>query len=125
MQNTDASMVAQSCRLQDEGASLRAALQEHGAILKKPTITPRGEVVGTEYYSHPSLRELRRIGSEELALAKELGISPQARVRLGLAAINLQERMKPDGVDLLKKQRAKRLGLPDPGIDSWRAPVGA
>jgi P27 family predicted phage terminase small subunit len=119
----DVSTVRQLCALQDQTAGLQASLEEHGSILTKPSVTPRGDVVGEERYPNPALRELRRIGTEELALAKELGLTPTARARLGLAVVDIQSKMKPDFLDILRKERAKRRGEPDPGIDTRRAPT--
>jgi hypothetical protein len=116
---SDALVVAQLARMMDEASDLRAVVQEDGGpILSRPIVTPRGEVVGDERVAHPGMRELRRIDAAVLALAQQLGISPMARGRLGLTVMELE--LQADAVDELRKERARRRGEPDPGIDGPR-----
>jgi P27 family predicted phage terminase small subunit len=110
--NGDATTIGQLCRLEDQAAALRVELEKDGSILRQPIVSSKGEIVGEQHVPHPSLRELRRIGVEAIALCKELGLSPQARARLGLTVIDVET--KADALDKLRTRRAARLGLPAP-----------
>jgi P27 family predicted phage terminase small subunit len=115
--HADTLIIAQLCRLEDEGHDLRMLIRDEGAMLSKAQISPRGEIVGTEIYPHPAYRELRRCGTEALALAQQLGLTPSSRLRFGLAIVRLAEHERtPDGIDKLRSERAKRRGEPDLGI---------
>jgi hypothetical protein len=111
----DAGAIAAASRLEDEAAVLRATVQEHGPLLSRPVTTSRGEVVGSESYANPAIRELRRVEQASLALMRELGLSPWSRARLGLAVVEVQE--KTSWLDDLRERRRKRLAepVPEPG----------
>ncbi len=68
----------------------------------------RGEIVGERYVTHPAVDSLRKIGREAAVLCDSLGLSPQARQRLGFAA--LRDPQPPDEIDRLKSRRAKKRG---------------
>jgi len=112
--NADALIVANLCRLEDQAADLRAAIAEHGTLLWKTLTSAKGEIVGEESYVNPAVRELRRAGSEALAIAQQLGLTPQSRLRFGLAIVKLAEaEREPDSIDRLRSKRAKRRGEHD------------
>jgi hypothetical protein len=99
----DAPSVERLARLEDQAAGLRAELAEHGSVLKRPIVSPLGDVVGEEFYPSPTLTPLRRIGAEAAVLCRELGLSPSGRHALGLAVL-----ADPEGPDKLDELRAKR-----------------
>lgn len=76
--------VEELCRLADELASYREALAEHGPLIREPIVTRQGKVVGSKILPNPAERMARRALSAIQALWKELGLTPQARARLGL-----------------------------------------
>jgi phage terminase small subunit len=94
MLETDAAAVEQLCRCEDQAASLRASLSVDGVerlVWKEPILSSTsGEVVGIRVSAHPSLRELRRVGNEMIALRATLGLAPTPRARLGLAVVELE-----------------------------------
>jgi P27 family predicted phage terminase small subunit len=94
VQPSDRAGVVRLCELEDERATLRAALDEYGPVLSKPVTTARGDLVGTELYANPAIRELRRLDAQILELLKAFGLTPMSRARLGLAVIAA----KKDGV---------------------------
>lgn len=89
---SDRPAIENLCQLEDERAMLRAALDAHGAMLAKPIVSPKGDVVGEELYVNPVVRDLRRTDAAILALRDRLGLSPLNRARLGVAVIELEER---------------------------------
>jgi len=120
VQSSDALVVSQLCRLEDEASELRELISAEGAMLTRKQSTSKGEIVGEECYAHPGIRELRRIGSEQLVILKELGLSPTARARLGLAVLHAVK--EADSLDLLQRKRAERLGEPVPPV-AWSGGV--
>lgn len=80
----DRGMVELLAELADERERLRAEVHERGLALERPVQTATGKVVGSELYGNPLLKELRRVEDGELKLRDRLGLSPQARARLGL-----------------------------------------
>ena len=86
-QISDGPALERLCQLEDERALLREALDEHGTVLSKPVMTARGDVVGSELYANPALKELRRLDIQILELLKGFGLTPMARARLGLAVV--------------------------------------
>jgi hypothetical protein len=96
--------VGRLSRLEDEASALRAAMIESGSTLKRQVQNSRGEVIGSEPYTHPALGQLRRIGAEVAELCASLGLSPVARHNLGLEVAARE----PDFVDELKAHRSKR-----------------
>jgi len=90
-QPSDQAGAMRLAQLEDERASLRGSLDEHGAVLSKPVTTSRGDVVGSELYANPALRELRRLDAQIIDLLKGFGLTPMARARLGLAVISAKK----------------------------------
>ena len=86
-QISDGNALRRLCELEDERALLAAAVNEHGPLLSKPVMTARGDVVGSETYANPAIRELRRLDVQILELLKGFGLTPMARARLGLAVV--------------------------------------
>lgn len=107
MQHGDTGAVERLARGADEAGRLRAALAEHGEVLRKPICTSRGEVVGDEHYENPALASLRKLGVEQLGLLKELGLTPASRARLRLPLIETEP--VPDALDELNEKRERRL----------------
>jgi hypothetical protein len=104
----DRGAILNLCRLEDERALLKAALDEHGAMLSKPVVTPKGDVVGQESYANPVLRELRRVDVAVLALRDRLGLTPLYRARLGLALVELE--VKQDAAVESLRAKYRRYG---------------
>jgi P27 family predicted phage terminase small subunit len=116
----DRLIIEQLARLEDECAELRAQIAEQGTTLSKKQVTPKGVVVGVEEYAHPAIRELRRCGAEALQIARELGLSPQSRLKMGLAIVEIaQKQATPDAIDEIRNRRAKRRGEPLPPGGVW------
>lgn len=86
-QISDGKALQRLAELEDERALLTDALNEHGPVLSKPVMTARGDVVGSELYSNPAIRELRRLDVQILELLKGFGLTPMSRARLGLAVV--------------------------------------
>lgn len=82
----DESLVRRVAELGDEIAAAREALLTEGVILRKPLISPKGDVVGEEPIANPAARMLRDATSQLAVLAGALGLSPASRARLGLTA---------------------------------------
>lgn len=87
---SDARAIEHLARLEDERAAL---LDEIGSdlLLEKVLVSPRGDVVGSERYANPLLRELRRLDSPIQTLRDRLGLSPMARARLGQAVVAIRK----------------------------------
>jgi Phage terminase, small subunit len=115
---SDRRTVERLCRLEAEAADLRSELHEHGACLKRPIQTARGDVVGWEIVPNPVLLPLRKIGAEAARLCDSLGLSPAGRQALGLDVLGAP--VEPDFLDELRKRHAAERGEPDPGIDGRR-----
>ncbi len=98
----DAPSIERLCRLEDEAASLRAIVAEHGAMLERPLQNSRGEVIGTDRYAHPAVNALRKIGAEAGALSDALGLTPEGRRKLGMDTP--AEARPPDVVDRLRAE---------------------
>jgi P27 family predicted phage terminase small subunit len=107
IQDGDAMTVERLARLECEAADLRAVLQEDGPVLRKPTQSARGEIIGEERYSHPAIADLRKIGAEAASLCDSLGLTPYGRKRLGLVV--LDDPAPPDAIDHLRARRERRL----------------
>lgn len=82
--DADRQMVERLARLVDELAAFRAALDEHGPVVKEPVVTPRGEVVGEKLVANPAVKQLHDGGVELAGVTAALGLSPASRARLGL-----------------------------------------
>lgn len=105
-QPSDLLAITRLAQLEDERALLAKALDDKGAVLTKPVTTSRGDVVGSEDYSNPAIREMRRLDAQILELHKGFGLTPMARARLGLAVIAMTEKE-----NTLAKLRARRSGV--------------
>jgi P27 family predicted phage terminase small subunit len=99
----DRQTIEHMCRLEDQAAVLCGEL-DAGTILKRPIITPRGEIVGTEFYEHPALKALRQLDKQLIELRRMLGLDPASRARMRLEA-----EQAPDRLDALNDKREKRL----------------
>jgi hypothetical protein len=78
---SDQPAILNLAQLEDERALLRKSVDDHGILLSKPIVSPKGEIVGDETYVNPALRELRRTDVQILALRDRLGLSPLSRAR--------------------------------------------
>lgn len=105
-QTSDGVALRRLCELEDERATLRAALDKHGPMLEKPLVSPKGEVVGTEHYANPLIRELRRLDGQIVELLKGFGLTPMARARLGLAVIAAEKDREVVGRIMASYRRA-------------------
>jgi P27 family predicted phage terminase small subunit len=99
----DTGIIEHLCRLEDQAAQLGEVIDRDGVTLTKAQVTPRGEVVGTEFYENPALKSLRAVDKQLIDLRNRLGLDPASRARLRLEAIE-----GPDAVDELKERRDKR-----------------
>ena len=74
---SDARAIEHLARLEDERQAL---LDEIGSelLLEKVLVSPKGDVVGSERYANPLLRELRRLDGPITSLRDRLGLSPMA-----------------------------------------------
>ncbi len=100
----DTSTIEHFCRLEDQAAKLTDALDRDGVTLTRPIVSPRGEVVGTDFYEHPALKSLRGLDRQLIELRRMLGLDPASRARL-----RLEVETGPDALDELKERREKRL----------------
>jgi P27 family predicted phage terminase small subunit len=104
----DRASVVRLCRLETEAGELRKILAKDGRMLSRVIQNSRGDVVGSESYSHPASGELRKIGREAAAACDSLGLSPAARKRMGL---ELTLEPGHDALDDLQERRkARRAG---------------
>jgi phage terminase small subunit len=81
----DRGAVAHLCRLMDEREQLIQSIEEAGVLLEKVIVSPKGDVVGRERYSNPSLRQLRMADPIILKLRASLGLDPISRQKMDLA----------------------------------------
>lgn len=98
----DRQTIEHLCRLEDQAAVLCREL-DAGTILKRPIVTSRGDIVGTEFYEHPALKALRSLDKQLIELRRMLGLDPASRARMRLEAEEA-----PDRLDEIKEQREKR-----------------
>jgi P27 family predicted phage terminase small subunit len=104
-QPSDQLAIIRLAELEDERALLRQALDDKGPVLTKPVTTSRGDVVGSEDYANPALREIRRCDAQIAELHKGFGLTPLSRARLGLAVIAVSREE-----NTLARLRARRAG---------------
>jgi len=78
-------VVDELARLTDELAAYRSAITAHGPLVAEPIVTPKGEVVGERLVPNPAEAMARRAGAALERLWGVLGLTPAARVRLGLS----------------------------------------
>ena len=90
VQASDALAVTRLAELEIERRALAAAVDEHGPLLSKPIITPKGDIAGTEFYANPAVRELRRLDTQIAELRKALGLDPMSRTRLGVKILEAE-----------------------------------
>jgi P27 family predicted phage terminase small subunit len=100
----DRSAIRHLARLEDAAQELCAVLDRDGVTQERPIVTPKGEICGSEYVSHPALGELRKLDKPLLELRAALGLDPQSRARLKLAVQD-----EPSVVDELSARRRARL----------------
>jgi P27 family predicted phage terminase small subunit len=96
------------CELEDDVVHWRGLIGEQGTVVKRPVQSSRGELLGWDFVEHPLIRQLRKAEAVALGLLVELGLTPRARERLGLAVVNPPE-AKPDKLDELQARRRQRL----------------
>lgn len=90
----DAATLEALVRLEDEAATYRAALVEHGAILTEVMISPKGDVVGERFVANPAEAMLRRVERSVREFRAALGLTPVARARLGLVEVESQSKLE-------------------------------
>ncbi len=100
----DAAQIAHFARLEDEAARLVAVISEQGVTQQRPIVTPKGDVVGTEFVAHPCLIELRKLDVQLVTLRASLGLDPVSRARTGLQTLDPES----DALDEIAEQRRKR-----------------
>lgn len=89
-----------------ERDEMRATIAKDGLVATEPIVSPRGDVVGTRIVEHPLLQHQRRLEARIDGHRERLGLSAGSRARLGLVAMEMQE-------------RARRLGNPKV---NWKRP---
>lgn len=87
---SDARAIEHLARLEDERAAILVEIGSN-LMLEKAQVTPKGEIVGSESYANPLLRELRRLDAPMQTLRDRLGLTPVARARLGQAVVQLRK----------------------------------
>ncbi len=94
--DVDGLIIEQLCRALDEAAALRRGI-EAGEI-------PRWTESATgRYFTHPSVKRLEALDAQIMAKASDLGFTPAARARLGLAEVRVR-----DELDELGRKRDER-----------------
>lgn len=83
----DLPLIEEVCRLADEITGHRADLAKYGRLIEEPIVTPMGDVAGYRLVANPALMSLRRAEESRRRGLIELGFSPTARARLGLAQV--------------------------------------
>ena len=83
----DQPMVEEVCRITDEVTGHLDDITDHGRLIEEPIATASGDVVGTRLVSNPALMNLRRAEESRRRGLIELGFTPTARARLGLAQV--------------------------------------
>lgn len=109
----DGPTVERVCRLYDEIALLENDISTRGHILQEPIITPRGPAIDpqtgevmTKSVANPAAR-LRRDAEKQLqSWLIELGFTPSARARLGLAEVKRQSKLE----ELMAKRQERANG---------------
>jgi hypothetical protein len=84
----DLMLVEQACMLADDIDNLRGEIGTEW-VVEEPLVTPAGIIVegATKKAAHPLIKELRVAQKLLLDFAVQLGFSPSARARLGIAEI--------------------------------------
>jgi P27 family predicted phage terminase small subunit len=85
-------VVAELCRLADDLVVYRKALSDHGVLVTEPIVSPRGDVVGERLVPNPAEQMVRRTGRSIADLRAVLGLTPQAKARLGLVVLEAEQR---------------------------------
>jgi hypothetical protein len=80
-------MVEEVCRITDEIGGHLADVAKFGRLIEEPIVSPSGAVVGTRQVPNPAILSLRRAEESRPRGLIELGFSPTARARLGLAQV--------------------------------------
>ncbi|HUY24074.1 MAG TPA: P27 family phage terminase small subunit [Candidatus Saccharimonadales bacterium] len=70
----------------------REALRRHGALLEEIVVSPRGDVVGTKLVANPAAAQVVKLQATILQLRAALGLTPIARVRMGLQVLEGERR---------------------------------
>jgi P27 family predicted phage terminase small subunit len=109
VQQSDALAVTRLAELESERARAATALEDAGPLLKKPVVSPRGDVVGEESFANPMFRELRRLDAAISELRKALGLDPMSRARLGVRVLEAK-------TALSRLERVPEKNLPDPRL---------
>lgn len=93
MTPADEPALAHLCRLEDDRETLALVLAEKGPLFERPITATTGEIVGSESYPNPALKESRRLDKSIAELRGALGLTPTSRVRLGqhVVAIRREE----------------------------------
>jgi len=105
---SDRRTILHLARLEQERAVTVRAVDQHGPVLWRPVVTPRGDVAGQEAYANPAVREVRRLDAAIAPLRAALGLSPLSRARLGQAVVDLHAKE-----NAFTRLRAMREGTAD------------
>jgi P27 family predicted phage terminase small subunit len=87
--------------LADEVDTLRGEVELHGHLVEEPIVTATGQVLSeVRLVANPAVAMLRKAEERLSKELSELGFTPSARARLGLAEVKRQSKV----FDLLQKQ---------------------
>ncbi len=87
----DAPALASLCRLEDEHALCREAIEAHGIVTEEAITTTRGEVVGSRLVVNPASVAARKIEASQSVLRKQLNLPLADRARLGRKVLSLRK----------------------------------
>ena len=97
----DGRQVELICRTYDELDALRNDLETHGQLLLEPIVTPKGPAIdpGTgemlmRLVPNPAAKMIRAAEKQLQSWLQELGFTPTARARLGLAEVKRQSKLE-------------------------------
>lgn len=82
------------CHLADEISEYRKIMVEHGLMLTEPIVTPAGMIAGERLVANPAIKELRNAEKQLRDWLSDLGFTPTARARLGLAEVKRQSKLE-------------------------------
>jgi len=80
----DTSLIERYRAILQEQEALRKILKKDGPILTEPVLDRQGVKVGEKKVAHPANQLLRQTDRALASIAAQAGLSPQARIKLGL-----------------------------------------
>ena len=111
----DAPTVIQVCRIYEQIEAFQESIDKYGTVVEEPIVSPKGEVVGYALKPNPAYKMMRQAEVNLRSLLSELGFTPTARARLGLAEVRTQSKLEE-----LFARREKRARQVERGEDRYR-----